>query len=361
MNTNDLQSVIRELVGVIDTSSNDVLLNAEGQRAVLRFVARVVHVVEQALQDVYGLAVEVKHIQPGDKAEVARLGRELDLVLTRSHAKSEGICSRLHSLREIFEQDVGLLLRCSPGDPRWHELFWLLDDREGRVIQLVESLVRELTTALDSFGDAGLFGRAKAREEVQHAADEAGIQLRYALRELHEIRDKILGLSGQAGLLELTEDSPEQFRREARALSVKINTGDIYRTQIDNSTVGALAVGAQAHATGTVNLHQGPLTQAQHLEHIKAAKKALVDDEDRLEARVYQALEQFFKSARDVRVESREIAEVQTEMVGILNRVWAEQLGKPVQRNTVSSGLAIKLALEKSLAMVEVTKILLRN
>ena len=79
--------------------------------------------------------------------------------------------------------------------------------------------------------------------------------------------------------------------------------GSTFTTNITGSTVGAFAQGDHATASGTVNLHQGPLTQAQHLEHIaRTAKKALADDEDRLEAMFYEALEKFLKQARVVQV-----------------------------------------------------------
>jgi hypothetical protein len=359
VNTHDLQSVIQELVGVIDTSSGDLSLNSEGQRTVLRFVARVVHVVEQALQDVYVLAVDVKHIRPGDAAEIARLSRELDLVLMRSHAKSEGICSRLHALREVFESDVSLLLRCTPGDPRWHQLFWLLDDREGRVIQLIQNVVQELKSALQTLEQVGFFGRSKTRDEVRLAAEEASVQLRAALGELREIRDKILGLSGQAGLLELTEDSPEQFRQEARALTVKITTGDLYRTEIQHSMVGALAVGDHATATGTATVQQGTLTQEQHRAAIKEAQKALLDDEDRLDALVSEALGQFLLLARKIQVEQQNLAQVQAKMKETLDEVWAQQVVKGMKSQALPQGLKVIGALAASPVTAEVAKKLL--
>jgi hypothetical protein len=352
VNTSDLQSVIQELAGVIDTSSGDASLNADGQRAVLHFVARVVHVVEQAVQDVYVLAVEVKHVRADDVREIARLDRELDLVLMRSHAKSEGICGRLHTLREVFERDVSALLRCSRGDAQWQQLFWLLEEREGRIIRLTEDVVRELTSALRSLSDP------KPPGEVRHIAEEAASRLRAALGELREIRDKILGLSGQAGLLELTEDSPEQFRREARALTVKF-IGDIYRTEIQNSTLGAVGVGPGARAVGTINRGAVSSTQEEYRAVLKEAQKALLDDEDRLDALIYQALDQFLTMARKIQVDQQSLVEVQAKMKETLDEVWAQQVAKGLRPQALPEGLKVLEALAKSPITAELAKHLL--
>jgi hypothetical protein len=131
-----------------------------------------------------------------------------------------------------------------------------------------------------------------------------------------------------------------------------IVSGSKYNSTITSSTVGAVAVGDHAVATGTVNIHQGALTQAQHLEHIKAAKKALVDDEERLDAAVHEALARFLKLAGEVKVEPKAIDEVQDELEGILDRVWTE-------RKALPQGLEVAKALAKSPAMDGVTKKLL--
>ena len=246
-----IQRVATDLGAVIEAAADDRNLSTQELRRVLRFVARVAHVVEQALQDVYGLAVEVKHVASGDKRELQRLRRELDLVRARSaYSKAEEICSRLRHLREQFENDVALLLRCSQGDRRWQELFWLLEEREGRIIQLVEASTSDMAQRLDALEDTGIFGRSQAKVGTIRIADDTTKKILISLRELRDIRDRIFGLSGQAGFLELTESDVPALRQQAHQLNVQITTGDLYRTDITNATVGAVAIGSSADAHG---------------------------------------------------------------------------------------------------------------
>lgn len=134
----------------------------------------------------------------------------------------------------------------------------------------------------------------------------------------------------------------------------EVHVGSKFITNITGATIGAIATGDHAVATGHVTIHHGPLTQAQHLENIKAAKKALADDEERLVAADYEALEKFLKQAREVQVESRELGEVQAELEAILDRAWAEYSGKALPQ-----GLKVTQALAQNPAMVGVMKKLL--
>lgn len=133
-----------------------------------------------------------------------------------------------------------------------------------------------------------------------------------------------------------------------------VHMGSTFTTNITSSTVGAIATGDHAIAAGHVTVHHEALTQAQHHEHIKTAKKALADDEEQLAPAVYDALEKFLKQAREVQVESRSLDEVRAEMDGILDRVWADRHG-----NALPPGLKVTEALTKSPAMVGAAKKLL--
>jgi hypothetical protein len=90
------------------------------------------------------------------------------------------------------------------------------------------------------------------------SADESVAAIHDSLRELREIRDRIFGLSGQAEFLELTEADASALRTEAHQLHVKITTGDVYNTNISDSTIGAAAIGAGASARGTATATKGP-------------------------------------------------------------------------------------------------------
>lgn len=214
-----LRLVTDTLVDAIATSSSMPEIKSEEQRRVLRFIIKVVLVVEQALQEVYGLAIEVKHVRPGNEQMIDHLMRELDQILIRSaFSRTEEICSRLSNLRLLFESDVALLLRCSPGDPRWYELFSLFEEREGKIISLVQSAVRDLGKSLETLRSPRIFGTSKLKENVNQISDKAGKEILKSLRELRDLRDRILGLSGKVGFLELTEVAPDQLRYYANAM-----------------------------------------------------------------------------------------------------------------------------------------------
>jgi hypothetical protein len=252
MQDDAVHHVATELSAVVEAAASDDHLSTRDMRRVLRFVAKVAHVVEQALQDTYGLAIEVAHVRKGDRDEIYRLRRELDLIRARSeYSKAEEICSRLRHLRAAFEQDVALLLRCSRGHERWQQLFWLLEEREGRIVRLLDESTASMAAQLDELEDAGVFRRSQVSSETHKMAAAAGTAIHTALRELRDIRDRIFGLSGDVGFLALTEEDPLKLRELAHQLNVRIATGDTYRMTVTDATVGALSFGPGASATGS--------------------------------------------------------------------------------------------------------------
>ncbi len=105
--------------------------------------------------------------------------------------------------------------------------------------------------------------------------------------------------------------------------------GDKYSVTNTNSTIGAQAVGDNAHAVGTVNTGEARVpSQAQLDQHLKDAKKALVDDEDRLDDLVREALTQFLTMARKIQVDQQDLAQLQAKMKETLDEVWAQQAVK---------------------------------
>ena len=133
-----------------------------------------------------------------------------------------------------------------------------------------------------------------------------------------------------------------------------VHMGPKFVTNITGSHVGAFAQGDGAVANGhvTIGAPRTP-TQEQHRAAIKEAHKALLDDEDRLDAAVYKALERFLKLAREVQVEPREIGEVQADLQRILDHVWKEHAVKVL---VLPKGLNVIEALAKSPATAEVLK-----
>ncbi|WP_437933818.1 hypothetical protein [Sorangium sp. So ce341] len=136
--------------------------------------------------------------------------------------------------------------------------------------------------------------------------------------------------------------------------------GSKYTSNITGSNVGAVAVGDHAQATGTVNFGAtATLTQEQHRAAIKEAQKALIDDEDKLEPLVYEALGQFLRLARDIQVEQKNLVEVQAKMKETLDEVWAQKAAEGLRPQALPNTLEVVGAIAKHPVAGEVLKKLL--
>jgi len=135
-----------------------------------------------------------------------------------------------------------------------------------------------------------------------------------------------------------------------------VHMGSTFATTITGSTVGAVAVGDHATASGTVHVHHGQVTQAQHEEHVRKAKKALIDDEGKLDELVHEALGQFLTLARKIQVEQQSLAETQVRMKATLDEVWKAQIAKGMQPEVLPKTLEVVKALMENPVMGEVTK-----
>ena len=134
-----------------------------------------------------------------------------------------------------------------------------------------------------------------------------------------------------------------------------------FTTNIRGSTIGAVAIGDHARATGTVNYGTSatPLSQEQHKVAISDAQMALVHDQDALERiddRLYEALGQFLTLARKIQVEQQSLVEVQAQMKATLDEVWAQQEAKGMKPKLLPKGLEVVEALAKSPITAEIAK-----
>lgn len=132
---------------------------------------------------------------------------------------------------------------------------------------------------------------------------------------------------------------------------------------ITGGTIGAIASGDHATATGYVTVGaSGPITQEQHKAAITQAQNALNADQDtleRIDGRLYEALGQFLRLARQIQVEQQSIAEVQARMKATLDDVWAQQIARGMRPQALPAGLQVVEALAKSAATAQVATRLL--
>jgi hypothetical protein len=138
-------------------------------------------------------------------------------------------------------------------------------------------------------------------------------------------------------------------------IAVNIHHGDVVygsknTATMDRSNIGAVALGNGASATNTIDDSSG-VTQEQLRSAMREAQIALVHDQealDQIDGRLYEALGQFLRLAREIQVEQKSIAEVQARMKETLDEVWAQQMMKGLKPQAFSQTLEVIQALLKN-------------
>jgi len=252
MNSQRLDNLVAALSDLTSAAIKEPALSSFDLRRLLRFLSKVVQVVEQAFQDVLGLMIEFKHLSEIDKqaGKLTQLAKELELLGARSRYRdAEEICSRLHHLTAYYHSEIESVTRNLLNSSEWRRILRLLDDHEGYIIELVNQSVRELQELLQE----------SDFKRINIAAGLGVDKIRDSLSQLRALNSQILGLSGNVGLLELTE---EKDGGKNTSLDVKI--GDVYNV---NGQVGALGPNAEAHNM-TFKQISGQITNTINLEEL---------------------------------------------------------------------------------------------
>jgi hypothetical protein len=198
--TDDLQELASDFEELTrSTVSSDA--DSFQLRQVLRFIDKILHVLGESFESVYGILVDITYITEDDVQRNRHLSlkKELDMVVAKSHFRdSSEICSRLRYLRETYDSSIAPIIHAQGLDVgSWSSIFGLLDEYEGAIIGSINHSVFELRGLLDQadVGDLSqLHSVAKRRSEV----------LRENLDRLRDLSSQILGASGREGLLALT-------------------------------------------------------------------------------------------------------------------------------------------------------------
>lgn len=205
-------------------------------RRVLRFINKVVQVVDQAFEDVYGVLNDVRLLGQEDleSGRPREIRRELGMLLVRSRYKeAEEICSRLHHLAEEYSTTIQPIVADVEDRRRWTQVYFLLDEFEGRIIEMVKASVNEMDEKLASIDPDNL-------RDVRDFANRRANEVQAMLRDLGNLRNQILGLSGSAGLLELLGG---EERDAATTIVREVVMGDRYEVR---GAAGAVGRGARA-------------------------------------------------------------------------------------------------------------------
>jgi hypothetical protein len=198
MSERQLASQIRDMT---KTAVADQRIGDQDLVPILEFIGSVVLVVEQAFTTIYTQLIKLSHARPEDLLEPRRtqLLESLDSVLERSRYRDvEEICSRLHHLSDHYSAAIRPKLGHLESESEWAQVFALLDEYEGHIVMLVRSRVWNIRESLRTAKTSDLDG-------IKKSAKSALDEFRSALADLWQLRNQILGLSGEVGLLELLE------------------------------------------------------------------------------------------------------------------------------------------------------------
>jgi|CZKU01.1.fsa_nt_gi hypothetical protein len=159
------------------------------------------------------------------------------------------------------------------------------------------------------------------------------------------------------------KDAAETARGTTSSLSFTgpVHVGDSYSTSVTRSHVGAVVSGPGAKSVVTGSVHELPIRahQAEHREVLAAAQGALLRDQDvldKVDPAIFDALNQFLRMAREIQVENKEIADVQSKMKATLDDVWTQHAAKGMKSTLIPNTLEVVKALAASPAMAEVAK-----
>lgn len=219
-----LGRIVNEVETVaLDAASEQRITNQE-LAEILAFLTKVSHVVEQAFRDVVDILIDVKFWYIGIPYEhIQKVKKKIDLILARSHYRdAEEICSRLAYLRQYYESELARLIDPLPGRQGWSGLLGLIEEREGRILMLIHSVLCNIQEKLEPPAP-GLPDLASSQLEI----------IKGELRVLNTFTNQILGLSGRPGLLELVRDNRSRATIVGE-MSVLINQGmvDMAKTYI---------------------------------------------------------------------------------------------------------------------------------
>ena len=131
--------------------------------------------------------------------------------------------------------------------------------------------------------------------------------------------------------------------------------GDKYMTTITGSNVSTLAHTPREPPRLTTQVP----TQEQLRKTIADTQGALVRDQDaldKLDTRMYEALNQFLRLARDIQVEQQTLGRIQAGMKNTLGEVWVEQAANGMKPELLPETLEVARAITANPIMVEVAK-----
>jgi hypothetical protein len=135
------------------------------------------------------------------------------------------------------------------------------------------------------------------------------------------------------------------------------NNNSISNSNVAGAVIDSTNSSASGNADGTIG--QVDITQEQHRQALQEMQLALTRSQDALDGLgvgMYDALGQFLRIARGIRVDQQSLSKIQVQMKEALDEVWAEHLAKGMKPKLLPKGLELAEVLWKSPLMREVAK-----
>ena len=287
----ELESLVDEVRKMLTTVATDRTVASPELRRVLRFVTKVVQVVDQAFQDVYATLIDFKYVSLQELQSESRLRQmRKDIELLRAHDRyrdAEQICSRLHALGDQYREQIEPIIDHLQDRSAWQRIFALIDEYEGAIIRLVNETIWELEQLLtEPFDDA------KATS-IRSLAGTKAERIRLSLLELEALRDRVLGLSGQEGFLELTGTSRDALDQQVNVFLHQDRSVTHGHRVAASNVSGQVAVGQDISQTNTITTTSG-LTVADVAKLLDEVKEAVSAENipDTAKSRVLNQLEE---------------------------------------------------------------------
>lgn len=228
----ELTKLAQQILLMTESATSDRHVAGRELRQLLKFITKMVQVVDQAFQNVYLTLTEIKLLRPTDLGTdaIMDIERDLELILSRSwYRDTEEICSRLHHLTQLYQQQVAPIVSKLDQHETWQQVFYLIDEYEGRIIFLVRDSVQEIGQLLES-----LHTEDDIRT-ISQLANQKRRAIHEVLQVLRDLQNQILGLSGADGFLEMTDSKRGDISQSIHILIDKV-------TQI-NTAGGAYVAG----------------------------------------------------------------------------------------------------------------------
>jgi hypothetical protein len=167
-------------------------------RDVLKFVNKLVQVVDDALGEVMETLIEFKYVTPDDLSNgwSARIADLEKLLASRTYRQAADICERLQDLESYYYAQLAPIVGEVSDINAWTRVLTLLHEHERGIVTVVDQTIADLCAICVTATDASL-------PTIRSLAAGRVEEVREALTALRKVRGNILGLSGSAGLLEL--------------------------------------------------------------------------------------------------------------------------------------------------------------